>query len=99
MPELLVNHTENSRVREPRSLGLYGEAAAWHVERVAASEWRWAAWSDWSWANRGTTPEASGSVKTKTAAFTAAMRAARSMNPLVSFRVAFKRHSGLRTAG
>ena len=99
MPGLRVKHTENSGAKEPRPLGLYGEAAAWHVERVAPSEWRWAAWSDWSSANRGATPEASGSVKTKTAALTAAMRAARSMNPLVSFRVAFKRHRALVPAG
>ncbi len=70
------------------SLDPYGEAAAWYVERVSVSEWRWAAWSNWSSVTRGGLPEVSGLVTSEASAISMAGRAARSMNPLMSFQVA-----------
>ena len=81
-----LRETDNHKL-SASPIALFGEAAGWRVEPVSNTQWRWSAWSNWSWAGRGISPEATGIVRSQRAAEKAGARAARSMNPAVFFQV------------
>ena len=56
-------------------------ASAWNVRALPDGSWGWVAFSDWTRASQGCTPEVNGLSDTKGQAELAAVAAARSMNP------------------
>lgn len=57
------------------------DASAWNVRELPDGSWRWVAFSDWTRAGKGCSPEVDGIAESQAQAKQSAIAAARSMNP------------------
>ena len=73
-------------------------ASAWNARPLPDGTWRWVAWSDWTRASQGLSPEVHGLAEDEASAAAAAIAAARSMNPSRWLRILAESPLGLRRA-